>query len=673
MSKLGLLLLATSLYASSSFGDDVFSFLPYFGPATGNTPIQIFSQNFKNGFDNSCVVFIGTTPCQDIRFVSAQEIDCNAAQGAVGTFPISVTCFDGRTAASTQSFTFYDALQLKADSSDGLAGTKVQLTATGGLPPYRFTTDSPKCASVDPVSGVATILAGCPTPSYGRFNFVVQDSINETTYAGFQIPTSLSADLSQLYLWVGQHFTLSVQGGRAPYQYQVISGPVTVTQDGVVTAGATGGLFTIRVTDSYGQSLDVSQRVVDHGYTLNDTVYRTDSKYGVNGPAGGVYRPALMKYFRNHTGRLIMASAIYPYTDNGGNIKGGDSHYVLVDLSGDTTLKPQPYVTSSDSDMFGAVLELSGGKIIVAGSSSHSGLLTGDSTRATLIRANEDLSLDSTFAGGRALITVQQKNAESIQSLFEEPSGNLLATLSSCSGDFDNVCQIYLVRISPDGKLLENVLVADTPLGATDAELARLPSGDVLIVVNAAQGAQISKIPAGAPLAQASLVALPLLTNLTAHYDVSLIRGSPSQLLLRVVPAWRSGNGQPGLISLVNGGDINPRFGDGKGIFVPVSVMPEVAQPGLLLIDDMFIQSAGIAGSEDKIVVLSGSSPGLVVRLNADGSRDSTFGTGTDVGYDRSFQWLVPSQNETQADVIEIQNGPFSYDASWFDVEKVQL
>jgi hypothetical protein len=647
------LLISTIVWGGSSgvWADDALSYLPYFGPAAGGTAIQVFSNSFKNGFDNSCVVFLGSNPCNNIQLVSAQEIDC-AAPAGTGTLALTVNCFDGRSAASSQAFTFYAPLALNVTGGNNLAGTSVTATATGGLPPYRYYAAQDGCASVDETTGAGKILPTCkPTGNWGGWTaFTVQDSTGAQISANYEVKTSLTLDLSQMYLPVNQQREIVAQGGQPPYQYQVVSGPVTVqlAQSGYqyeyVIAGAVAGEFTLRVTDALGQTVVATQQVVDHDFLASTT--------GYNGPAGrqfaieGVGQDYMgrtetqYKLLRTRQNHLLFAGQLADYTVVKDQKVFGPSALALIDVNSAKTFNINTYGgASGKTEEFGDAIELSSGKFILAGSIDHSGLLQGDSTRATLVRANVDLTPDTSFSGGQAMVVVQPKLAETITSVVEERSGSLLVALRS----YDNgpqTAQFYLVRVSADGKQQDSVFVAPQENTYSKSFLAKLPSGDIMMVVNSVGGARFFKVKDGAALSAQNLIEQTALNNQVKNYTVSYVHTGGNQVVMKML----TGNDADGVLSLVGDGEINPNLGNGKSIFVPQDSKQSV------------ISFTDFAVLSDGKILLESNKAAPIVRLNTDGKVDTTYGTEVINSYQNLNDMMVLSLDEKQIDAVSVQD-----------------
>jgi hypothetical protein len=195
---------------------------------------------------------------------------------ATGTFNFTVNVSDAASRQATRACTIAISLNLQI-LNDGLpdattrATYSVNLRATGGVLPYRWTAISgslPPGLALDENSG---LIAGQPTQP-GRFNFTIQVtdasggqlqraySINVVT--GLTIP-SCPAPIGA----VGEPYTstLSAVGGQSPYAWAIDSGDLPqglrlTPESGVVSGTPTAaGAFNFSVRASDGAANTVSR------------------------------------------------------------------------------------------------------------------------------------------------------------------------------------------------------------------------------------------------------------------------------------------------------------------------------------------------------------------------------------------------------------------------------
>jgi hypothetical protein len=190
---------------------------------------------------------------------------------AVGNFSFTVQAVDANQLTATKSF----ALAIKAPPLvittvaplfNGTVGLPYSQTfsATGGIPPYRWTVSSGQTdgLTMDPIAGT---LKGTPQAA-GTFSFgvAVTDSAGTVTSSTFSILiSSPSITITTTTLpngTVGAAYsqTLSAAGGTAPYTWGLLSGsvPGLKLDPGGALSGtpATAGVFalSLQATDSNG-------------------------------------------------------------------------------------------------------------------------------------------------------------------------------------------------------------------------------------------------------------------------------------------------------------------------------------------------------------------------------------------------------------------------------------
>jgi uncharacterized delta-60 repeat protein len=215
----------------------------------------------------------------------------------------------------------------------------------------------------------------------------------------------------------------------------------------------------------------------------------------------------------------------------------------------------------SDDDWGRSLIQQADGKLVLGGSSTN-----GSNYDFSLIRLNTDGSLDSTFDGdGKLTVPVGSSGDEGV-SLTQQADGKLVLGGTSSNGGSD----FSLIRLNTNGSL-------DSTFGSDGKLIVPVGSGN--------------------------------------DYGQSLTQQADGKLVLGGYSRNEAGNDDYSLIRLNTDGNLDSTFdGDGK-LFVPVG-------PG----ND---QGVSLTQQADGKLVLGGTSNDdfSLIRLNTDGSLDSTFGS----------------------------------------------
>ncbi|MGD0499685.1 MAG: putative Ig domain-containing protein, partial [Bryobacteraceae bacterium] len=190
-----------------------------------------------------------------------------------GTAVFMATVTDANSAAASGTFTLtinYAPLVIPTASPlpSGVAGTAYSqtLTATGGVPPYRWQVSSGALPPLLALSS-AGVIAGAPITA-GVYSFTVQvvDAWLQTVSAPFSLTITLGplaittpATLPAGVVGASYSQTLAATGGVPPYTWQVKSGswpPGLIFSSGGALTGAPSQVgsfsFTVQVTDASG-------------------------------------------------------------------------------------------------------------------------------------------------------------------------------------------------------------------------------------------------------------------------------------------------------------------------------------------------------------------------------------------------------------------------------------
>lgn len=150
-------------------------------------------------------------------------------------------------------------LSVTPAASNVFTSETVTLVAAGGTPPYTYivtagagTVTAAGIYTAAPTAGTATVTV---TDAAGR---LATATITASARAGVAIvPGSITMPASS-----GQSYAFAGQGGVGSYQFQLLSGPGSITPNGVYTAGTRSGTATIQVTDQQGKTATATVKSV---------------------------------------------------------------------------------------------------------------------------------------------------------------------------------------------------------------------------------------------------------------------------------------------------------------------------------------------------------------------------------------------------------------------------
>jgi len=181
---------------------------------------------------------------------------------ATGTFQFTVTATD--SAANTASLQFTLIVGGLSITTTTLPGGKVgasysqAFTATGGTPPYTFTTSAGALPPGLTINGA--VLSGTPTtPGSYTFTIEVTDSVSATATEQFTIAIAgltitTSAALPSAAVGTAYSQTLVAAGGTPPYTWSgTLPAGLTLSTAGAITGAPTAAgsfQFTVNVIDS---------------------------------------------------------------------------------------------------------------------------------------------------------------------------------------------------------------------------------------------------------------------------------------------------------------------------------------------------------------------------------------------------------------------------------------
>ena len=398
---------------------------PNLGPVSGGT--KIFIQG--TGFGAQCTVRVGQSPCSPVSADTDTELSCTAPAGAEGPSDVSVVCGDA-AAKLERAFTYYAPLILKTEFPALAPGYSMHLSASGGVPPYRFSVEQNDCFQVDRVTGVLTVSCTSVPVVEAR----VEDSIGGM--GTWVVRLALGLQLEPLYTSVhpGDSFQVSLTAGAtgvAPIHYEVISGPAVI--DPATGAGVSGnesGQAKVRARDALGQTSEISIQVIAHGYK--------DPKFGFSAQLDGA-QFNVSHLLAIDDRRLVIGS-------------GPHSHFAAFELSSGAPSVQEFPISKNREDSAEGFAKQPDGNILISGESyKDSWTNFFDTSQAALVRVHQNLDIDGSF-GKKGIVTFNIRSVarESLDSVLVGPNGEIWGTVQSCkSGN----CQPYLVRISARGKV----------------------------------------------------------------------------------------------------------------------------------------------------------------------------------------------------------------------------
>ena len=167
---------------------------------------------------------------------------------SAGTYTVTVTDV-AACATATVTLTEPTSIQLGASQvnvlCNGAATGSIDLTVTGGTPPYTYAWNDAGATTTQDVSAL---------PS-GTYTVVVTDNngCTESLTTTISEPTAISLSTTQTNIGCNGSSTgsidLTVSGGVAPYTYSWSDPSTTTTQD---INGLSAGAYTVTVTDNNG-------------------------------------------------------------------------------------------------------------------------------------------------------------------------------------------------------------------------------------------------------------------------------------------------------------------------------------------------------------------------------------------------------------------------------------
>jgi hypothetical protein len=153
-----------------------------------------------------------------------------------------------------------NALTLTPGTHSLAVGGTLNLSASGGNPPYTYSIDSGG-GSIDSSTGVYTAPGGL-----GAVVIKVVDSLSQEAFSNITLVTALSTTRTNFMhsngAGVAAPLKTIVSGGVPPYTYTLDSGPGSLdATTGIYTQPSVGGTALISISDSFGNPLNLQVTV----------------------------------------------------------------------------------------------------------------------------------------------------------------------------------------------------------------------------------------------------------------------------------------------------------------------------------------------------------------------------------------------------------------------------
>ena len=185
---------------------------------------------------------------------------------AGGTVVVTATDADGIQGTSDRiSITGAEQLRIQRLTTPIQVGAEMQMTATGGVPPYRWISADSSIITVDELTGVATAVA------VGSTFVNVTDTTGASASSELLQVRQLLLTPAQRTLKVGETLQFSAQGGTAPITWESSDAQLaTIDSTGLLKALAAGTVV-VTATDSQGlrtSSGTITIAATDPGLTI---------------------------------------------------------------------------------------------------------------------------------------------------------------------------------------------------------------------------------------------------------------------------------------------------------------------------------------------------------------------------------------------------------------------
>jgi hypothetical protein len=281
-----------SLTVDSAAAPTISGVVPSSGPTSGGTAVTISGSNFRSGAG----VQFGASPATAVQVTDSSQIRVVVPSEAKGSVAVTVKNSDGETATEANAFSFTAPPLQVATTSLPVAAVSTAystaLSATGGTPPYSWSTSGGALAKGIQLNASTGVVSGTPA-LVGSFSFAV--SVHDATAA------SSSATLS-----------LNVSAEPSPTISKIT--PSSGSAEGGTSVTISGSNFRPGVAVKFGNDAAASVQMV------------SSSEVQVVAPAGSV--GAVTVVAQDSDGEIAEAASAYTFTS-----QPASSADVMVDAS----------------------------------------------------------------------------------------------------------------------------------------------------------------------------------------------------------------------------------------------------------------------------------------------------------------------------------------------------
>ena len=243
---------------------------PNSGPTDGGTAVTISGGNFRSGAG----VQFGNVSARGVQITNSAQIQALTPAESSGVVSITVKNSDGQTAAAANAFTFVaPPLQIVTTSLPvGSVGPSYSTTlaASGGTPPYTWSTTGGALPAGLQLSANAGTITGTPTTS-GSFSFTAQ--VKDAKAASSSV--GLSLKISTTSAGAGPVVVIT-----SPSNGATVSGGVSVT------ASATDTQSHVTSVQFYLNNAQLGSAVTSSPYAITwDTTKSSAGNYSLSAQA----------------------------------------------------------------------------------------------------------------------------------------------------------------------------------------------------------------------------------------------------------------------------------------------------------------------------------------------------------------------------------------------------